>query len=62
MQRVYAESYVTNLSLPLLGNVHGRRSHLSSQSAELNVMMLQGRGFSQTDFVISIPESGQNML
>ena len=57
IQRVSVESYVTNLLLPVTGNLHGRQRHVSAQSAKLNIMMLSALGFLQMNFLISIPGS-----
>jgi hypothetical protein len=40
VQLVYVESYVTNLSLPTIGNLHGPPTHLPILSAQLSIMML----------------------
>jgi len=61
-QRVYIVRYVTNLLLPITGNLHGRHSHLSPQSAKSNIMMMSAMGFWRTNSVISISESGWNRL
>jgi len=60
VQRVSVESYVTNLLLPITGNLDGRQRRLSAQSAKSNIMMLSALGFSEMNFLISIPESGRN--
>ena len=58
VQRVSVESYVTNLSLPVRGNLHGGQTHLSTQSAKSNIMMLSALGVSHMNLLISIPMSG----
>jgi len=60
VQRVSVESYVANLSLPVMGNLHARQRHMSAQSAKSNIMMLSAQGFSQMNLLISIPVSGRS--
>jgi len=60
VQWVYIESYGTNLSLPVMGNLDGQQRHLSALAMISNIMMLVGLGFLQSNFVISIFESGPN--
>ena len=58
VQQVSVESYVTNLLLPVTGNLNGRQRHLSAQSAKSNIMILSALEFSQMNFLIRIPGSG----
>jgi hypothetical protein len=58
VQLVSVERYVMNISLRVIGNFHGQQRQLSTQSAKLNIMMLSAVGFSEMNFLISIPMSG----
>jgi hypothetical protein len=62
VQRVSVESYITNSSLPVIGNLNDRQRHLSAQSAKLNILMLSALGFEQMNSLISIPVSGRSRL
>jgi len=58
----YIESYVTNASLRVTGNLHGRPSHLSAQSAKMDITMLSVLGCLQTNLVTNVPGDGRNRI
>jgi hypothetical protein len=53
---------MTDLSLPTMAYLHRGQRDLSTKSMELNSMMLLALGFSQTNFVMRVPWSGQNRV
>lgn len=47
---------MTNLKLPVMGNLHCGPKHLSTQSVKSNMTMMSALGYSRSNLVVSGPE------